>query len=244
MRTPHSIPDAVRRLQREVADPKLSAWVAANAGAGPYSKTRAQLHKNVLSDLHGRAGINPAMPGQSAQPTFTILGGREASGKEWFRGRAYDPAKALVLDADEIMAQLPEYEGWNAPVVRAEAVELLESALNRARLMGLNVVVDATLNSAEGAAAKIASFRAANYRVELHYMFVPRQTAAERAVARFDTTNHYVPIESILANTSNEATFDLVRDRVDAWWFYDNTGDEPVLVVQGPANDQPEAGSR
>ncbi len=34
MRTPHIIPDAVRRLQLEASDPEVSAWVAANAGAG------------------------------------------------------------------------------------------------------------------------------------------------------------------------------------------------------------------
>jgi ATP-dependent helicase/nuclease subunit A len=34
MRMPSSIPDAVRRLQLEASDPEVSAWVAANAGAG------------------------------------------------------------------------------------------------------------------------------------------------------------------------------------------------------------------
>ncbi len=34
MRTPRSIPDAVRRLQLDASDPDVSAWVAANAGAG------------------------------------------------------------------------------------------------------------------------------------------------------------------------------------------------------------------
>ncbi len=34
MRAAHTIPPDVRRLQKEVADPAVSAWVAANAGAG------------------------------------------------------------------------------------------------------------------------------------------------------------------------------------------------------------------
>src|SRR5271168_613302 len=34
MRTTDLIPPDVRRLQREVADPTVSAWVAANAGSG------------------------------------------------------------------------------------------------------------------------------------------------------------------------------------------------------------------
>jgi len=34
MRTPDSIPLEVRRKQSECSDPEVSAWVAANAGAG------------------------------------------------------------------------------------------------------------------------------------------------------------------------------------------------------------------
>ncbi|MGH6673932.1 MAG: double-strand break repair helicase AddA [Xanthobacteraceae bacterium] len=34
MRAPHSIPDEVRRRQQDASDPDVSAWVAANAGAG------------------------------------------------------------------------------------------------------------------------------------------------------------------------------------------------------------------
>src|ERR1700733_6231004 len=34
MRTPDSIPSAVRRLQSEASNPDVSAWVAANAGSG------------------------------------------------------------------------------------------------------------------------------------------------------------------------------------------------------------------
>src|ERR1700675_1581260 len=34
MRTPDNIPDVVRKLQTDVADPDVSAWVAANAGSG------------------------------------------------------------------------------------------------------------------------------------------------------------------------------------------------------------------
>src|ERR1700728_1211467 len=34
MRTPHAIPIEVRDRQRAVADPDVSAWVAANAGSG------------------------------------------------------------------------------------------------------------------------------------------------------------------------------------------------------------------
>src|ERR1700675_1449937 len=53
MRTPDDIPPQVRRLQREVADPGVSAWVAANAGSGK-THVLAQLVVNLLLE-----GIEP-----------------------------------------------------------------------------------------------------------------------------------------------------------------------------------------
>jgi ATP-dependent helicase/nuclease subunit A len=53
MRTPADIPAAVRRLQGEVCDPDVSAWVAANAGSG---KTHV-LAQRVINLLLG--GVEP-----------------------------------------------------------------------------------------------------------------------------------------------------------------------------------------
>ena len=53
MRTPGVIPDSVRLLQREVSAPRVSAWVAANAGSG---KTHVLVQRviNLLLD-----GVEP-----------------------------------------------------------------------------------------------------------------------------------------------------------------------------------------
>src|ERR1700678_1729455 len=53
MRTPDAIPIEVRDLQRAVADPATSAWVAANAGSG---KTHV-LAQRVINLL--LAGVEP-----------------------------------------------------------------------------------------------------------------------------------------------------------------------------------------
>ena len=50
MRTPDAIPSAVLTLQREVSDPAVSAWVAANAGAG---KTHVLAQRVVILLLDG-----------------------------------------------------------------------------------------------------------------------------------------------------------------------------------------------
>ncbi len=50
MRTPNSIPNDVRRKQNEASDPAVSAWVAANAGAG---KTHVLVRRVINLLLNG-----------------------------------------------------------------------------------------------------------------------------------------------------------------------------------------------
>ncbi|MGH6956963.1 MAG: zeta toxin family protein, partial [Caulobacteraceae bacterium] len=181
-------------LYAVVSDAETATLVSRMAGRAPlswcahtgymdYNAPRAELHRSIREDIMTEAAIAAATPRRGVRPTFFILGGRAGAPKAWFAGRAYDPARVLLLDADAIMARLPEYEnGHLAPVVRAEAADMVESMLDSARMMRLNVGVDVTLCSAEGAAAKVEAFKAARYRIELHYMFVPRQVAARRVV--------------------------------------------------------------
>src|ERR1700744_6009778 len=53
MRSPDDIPDIVRKLQADVSDPNVSAWVAANAGSGK-THVLAQRVINLLLD-----GVEP-----------------------------------------------------------------------------------------------------------------------------------------------------------------------------------------
>jgi hypothetical protein len=132
-----------------------------------------------------------------------------------------------VLDPDEIKQRLPEYKGWNANEVHEESADIMDGLLDYARAKGLNVVVDATLKSLPQAMARLEAFKGAGYETEAHYMHLPRQVAAERAVQRFltdknDGSGRFVPPHVVLANTANERNFDEVRKHVDRWSFYDN----------------------
>ncbi len=51
MRKPETVPLDVRRLQREVADPKTSAWVAANAGSGKTHVLAQRVINLLLEDV-------------------------------------------------------------------------------------------------------------------------------------------------------------------------------------------------
>ena len=207
-----------------------------------YDDERMAIHKKIIGHFFGDGKADAARPAEGEQPTFTMLGGRGGSGKSWFKGKVYDPGKCIVLDADEIKGMLPEYEGWNAAEVHEESSDILEKMLVKCREQGLNVVLDATMKTAKSAVAKAHVFKGAGYRFEAHYMHLPRQEAAKRAVSRFlGKTQRFVPPEVVLSNTTNEASFDQVKGLADAWSFRDNNvneGDEPVLISQHGGDEQ------
>lgn len=215
---------------------------------GEWSPERAALHRKIIFDgveVNGKKvpgllapdRIKAATPLPGEAPTFIALGGRGGSGKSSLNGRVYDEARAIVLDADHIKGMLPEYQGWNAHQVHEESSELLGSIMTMAKLMGLNVVFDATMKSTKPVQEYVDAFKSAGFRTEAHYMHLPRQEAAKRAIGRFlngGERGRFVPPEVVLGNTANEANFDKVKGKVDAWTFHDNSGEKgagPKLIA-------------
>lgn len=223
----------------ETITPTIAKHRISGKGAGAeYSAERMELHADIYNKLMPVDKILAAKPVGNNQPTFLMLGGRGGSGKSWFNGKVYNPANSIVFDADEIKHMLPEFEGWNAAEVHEESSDILEKLLVMARTLNLNVVVDATLKSTDKAVAKAMTFKNEGYRVECHYMHLPRQEAAKRAVKRFmGKTGRYVPVDVVLSNTTNEASFEAVRQISDSWSFRDNTGAPPpdLISAQGEA---------
>ena len=201
---------------------------------GTYTEERTQLHIKIMDKFLSPDAVKAARPQPGEAKIFTILGGRGGSGKSWFKGKTYDPDKAIVLDADEIKGMLPEYEGWNAHQLHEESSDLFDQITRRATMLGLNIVHDATMKTGHKAVKIAQRFKDNGYQVEAHYMHLPRQEAAKRAVSRFlGKSGRYVPIEVVLSNVSNESSFDGVRELADKWSFYDNNvskGHEPILI--------------
>lgn len=114
---------------------------------------------------------------------------------------------------------------------------VLDAVLRMAQILGLNVVLDATMKGA-GIAEKIDTFKKSGFRTEAHYMHLPRQEATKRAVSRFlngGEKGRFVPPEVVMGNTQNEANFDKIKDKVDAWSFHDNSGAKdagPTLIAK------------
>jgi predicted ABC-type ATPase len=218
---------------------------------GNWLPERQAKHRDIYQKIMGDAQREAATPAPGEKPIFTMLGGRGGSGKSWFKGNVYDPKKVILLDGDAIKAMLPEYAGWNAHQLHEEASSILEDMLTRARDMGLNVVLDATMKTGKSAMEKINGFKDHGYRTECHYMHLPRQEAAKRAVDRFvnggkpgkdgkEEEGRFVPVNAVLANTKNEENFDEARKHVDKWSFHDNNvpkGSPPKLISKSKSTD-------
>jgi len=205
---------------------------------GHWTEDREKIHGEIFSKILSPKAIQKATPAEGEQPTFIILGGRGGSGKSSFAGAVYDPEKTIVLDADHIKGLLPEYEGWNAAQIHDESGEIFDNLVRVCRERGLNVCLDKTMKTAKSAVADVQAFKDAGYRTEAHYMHLPRQEAAKRAVSRFlngGEKGRYVPVDVVLSNTTNEDAFDQVKGMVDAWSFRDNNvpkGSKPILISE------------
>lgn len=248
----NAIMDADSKNQRIINDNRLTHKMYRVSGEGEsarYTPEREKLHGQIMRDLLSPDKLRTALPPSGKQPKFIILGGRGGSGKSWFKDNIYDPGTCVVLDADEIKSKLPEYKGWNANQVHEESSDILEQMISLCIKNGLNIVLDATMKTADSALAKVFRFKSAGYKTEAHYMHLPKHEAARRAIGRFrgtpakgaeggftPFTGRYVPVTAVLKNSTNEDSFEQVRRVVDEWSFRDNNvkpGEQPVLISEG-----------
>jgi predicted ABC-type ATPase len=190
---------------------------------GRYASEREALHNQIVAKFLSVTSIESATPPDGQQPTFILLGGRGGSGKSWFRNNVYTPSSSVVLDADEIKLDLPEYQRWNAYEVHEESADIFDAITELAQDMQLNLVHDSTMKTPSKTVDVVREFIEIGYRVEVYYMYLPRQEAAKRAIARFlGGIGRFVPLEVVLASKANEVSFDRVRPNSQDWSFWDN----------------------
>lgn len=200
---------------------------------GSYTQKREELHQDIINKIFENS--EKAKPKEGEKPKAVFLGGRGGSGKSKFEGLVYDKDNYIVLDADAIKEMIPEYQGYNAYEVHEESSDILNKALQMARKEGLNIVLDATMKTLSSTENKIKSFADSGYNVEMYYMHLPREKAAERAIGRFmGDRGRYVPLEVLLGMKDNEENFDKLKKYALKWAFYNNDvpskKDKPILV--------------
>ena len=221
-----------------------------------YSDERAALHKKIMNYYFSLDKIAKAKPKPGQKPMLVMLGGRAGAGKSWFtnteEGGLYNPEEFIVLDADaiksgvydkngkELCPPLPEYEGWNAGTVHEESSDLNKKLIDMAMDMGLNVIIDGTMNSPKKSVKQIQDFKKAGYFTSCDYMFTPMQESMKRACSRFKTrkndySGRFVPLGIMTDMTQNEDAFEAVKGLVDRYSFRDNfnqTNGMATLICQ------------
>jgi len=202
---------------------------------GHYSPDRLPTHLGISRKLWSEQDMANALPPSGQPPTVYLIGGRGGSGKGWFTERGtLSKVNAVVANNDDVKGAFSEWEGWNAGYLHEEASDVGEQMEAMARDRGLNLVIDMTMKSKGSMEKRIKAFKAAGYKVSMHYMYASPATAAERALGRFVSGNEkngkgrYVnPKYSLEESTTNEDTFDSFRDQADYWEVYDNMGKYP-----------------
>ncbi len=222
----------IKKSERKLSDTTDDFRAFGYQESAIYRPERKELHDEIISKI-----FNGYENKISKNPTFIVLGGRAGSGKTtFFEGKVYDKEHYLFISADEIRAMLPEYEGYNSSSLHQESIDVMDRALRLAAQLHVNVVLEFTMNSIRTLKRRLQMFKDAGYRTEAHYMFVPRQEAAKRALMRFlnNPDGRYVAIKTVLNMKNGEQNFDAIKDFVDAWSFIDNNvpyGQEPKLVA-------------
>lgn len=206
---------------------------------GLWTEERQELHQQILDAIFTDEAIAAATPEAGEDSTVIFMGGRPGSGKTTTLkavGLGFDESKYLVINSDDIKAQLPDYLPHLAGLYHEESSFIVDQVEDIARSKGLNVVYDATMRTTRGVLSRVAAYKDAGYALEGHYIYASPLTSAQRSVKRFMKGGRFVPPRLSLTSQSNERSFDTVAKGFRKWAVYNNNGsfvEGPTLVAEG-----------
>lgn len=192
--------------------------------SGNYTPERRALHEKIMDKM-----VNPASkvkPG--AKPQAVILMGPPGSGKTTAAQKPIMQDLGVefsVFNADDVKAELPEYDGWNAAVVHEESSDVIEKDLIP-RMMDAadhNIMLDVTGGNARKLQQWADHMTSKGFEVHLSSVSLPSQKSASRAWGRltknpFSTKDasgepgRYVPPAYVVGKFKSKA----MRDNYDA----------------------------
>lgn len=129
---------------------------------------------------------------------------------------------ALVVDADDIKAKLPEFDrGRGAGLVHEESAALALIMRDRAIARGDALALPIVGSSADRVAGELAALRAAGYHVTLVYNDLPIEKAVERAIRRFRADGRLVDPDYVWSvDERPKQTYLRIRSTVDDHALY------------------------
>lgn len=180
--------------------------VQAADGSWSWTPERQALHDQIIEHwlTHDTEGKNPVTRNRVANPVYNLLGGGPAAGKSTMVNEGGIPEltaeNPVMINADEMKGELPEYNALNARGDKASATLAHEESSYLAKRLqaaaferGYNATLDGTGDgSVAGLKKKIDAARAAGYQVNGFYVTVPTDVAVVRSVARGIKTKRVV----------------------------------------------------
>jgi hypothetical protein len=222
----------VRAARMNEADTRR-AW----SGADGYHPMRAALHERLAA-----SALNPfAAAAAGGKPQAVLAIGNHCAGKSTPGLAAAGGAAPAwtVASSNDLMERLPEYQGWNAPLLHSEAEDVAALAMKMAVARRHHVFVEHVGHDLEEAWALAGRLGDAGYDIHLVHADVPPAEAAARAAGRFldnpfglasrhEPSARYVPPEYVADDVGGRpaATYLELRDHpaVATWRSYDASG--------------------
>jgi predicted ABC-type ATPase len=201
-----------------------------------YTPSRKKLHAEIINKFKKEVVcIN------NDKPIAIFMGGSPASGKSSFL-RKYSPfllkEEILKVDADEIRAMLPEYEGWNAAQTHLETRDIVNILLSNKNIgipCDFDIIYDGTMNSVKSYIPLMDILRKRGYKIFIVYMDnVPKDVIIKRALERYKTSGRFVPLEVIEDFFSKGKTaFNELKKDVDGYMLIDGSSRDYNVIEEG-----------
>jgi predicted ABC-type ATPase len=206
-----------------------------------YTEERKALHRKIIEDFKKNIVCIT-----SDNPIAILTGGSPASGKSTFL-RTYAPyllSKELVhVDADEIRAKLPEYQGWNANSTHSETQDIVKQLLSD-KEVGTpclhDLIYDGTMNSTKSYLPLIGFLKRLGYKVFIVYMDnVPYGVVKQRMLERYKKgdgkgKHRFVPLSVVDDFFSKGKTaLNELKSVVDGYMVIDASSKDYDVIEEG-----------
>jgi len=172
---------------------------------------------------------------ETPEKKIVIIAGPNGAGKTTF-AREFLPNEAgcpVFVNADLIASGLSPFAPEQAAVA---AGRLMIKQIQQHVLRNESFAFETTL-SGRHYARLIPKWRSAEYRVKLIFLKLPSdEMAVARVATRVNQGGHAIPKDVIRRRykTGWVNFINIYRPLLDAWQVYENAGDEPVLLEEGP----------
>jgi predicted ABC-type ATPase len=168
-----------------------------------------------------------------------IVLGSPASGKSSLMA---DPLSqehgSRVIDSDMAKERLGSVN--DAPALHVESSDIAESGVyERARVKGENFILPLVGKTSEKIVKLVNFLAEGGYEVHIHFMDIPKDIAAQRAVQRFQHTGRFVDPDYVLNVVGDKprATYDIIKGNTNlkSYEKFSNDvpkGQKPTLIEQ------------